>query len=243
MIRIAIVDDEKTFVHMYQKEIAHLFDKCSVECTIDTYTNSNIFQSEYRSNEYDLIFLDIDMPEVTGIEVASELRKMGSKATLVFVSNHDHFVFETFRYAPYRFVRKDKLLNDTAEMVTSFCRALEKRPTHMLLDLEDEKNSLEDLSQIMYFYSIRHDIFFYNTQKISVHLAMRTYTMDQLEEELKNKGFIRIHRTYLLNHQWILRIQGDAVYLKNGDSLPLSRGRAEGVKQEYQKLLREGGVL
>ena len=243
MIRIAVCDDEKTFVEMYKKEITRFFKEYDIECSVDVYTNPRFFQSEFSFDSYDLIFMDIDMPEVTGIQVASELRSIGADTTLVFVSNHDHFVFESFRYAPYRFIRKNNLLDDTAEMISTFCDILKKRPSHILLDLEDKKDSLENVSQIVYFYSIRHDIFFCNTHKDSIRLAMHTYTMEQLEDTLKDRGFIRIHRSYLLNFKWILRIQSDTVYLKDGNKLPLSRGRSDTVKKEYQRLLREGGIL
>lgn len=243
MIRIAIVDDEKIFVEMYKNEIIRLFEENNVDCIVDVYTNPRLFQSENSFDSYDLIFMDIDMPEVTGVQVASELRSIGADATLVFVSNHDNFVFESFRYSPYRFIRKNNLLDDTEEMISTFCDIMKKRPSHILLDLKDKKDSLENVSQIVYFYSIRHDIFFYNAHKDSVRLAIHTYTMDRLEEILKDRGFIRIHRTYLLNYQWILRIETDTVYLKNGNNLPLSRGRSDTVKKEYQRFLREGGIL
>ena len=242
MIQIAICDDEKVFVEMYKKEIIHLFKECDIECCVDIYTDSKIFQSKLNFNNYDLIFMDINMPEVTGIQVASKLRSSGADTTLVFVSNHDHFVFESFRYSPYRFIRKNNLLNDTAEMIRTFCAILKKRPSHILLDLESKKDSLENVSHIVYFYSIRHDIFLYNTHKDSIRLA-HTYTMEQLEDKLKDRGFIRIHKTYLLNFKWILRIQSSTVYLKDGNELPLSRARSDTVKKEYQRLLREGGVL
>ena len=97
---------------------------------------------------------------------------------------------------------------------------------------------------IAYFYSIRHDIYFVNAQKESVRLAMHTYTMNELEKQFTEKGFIRVHKSYLVNYTWILQIKGDWVYLKaNHDKIPLSRGRSEEVKLQYQRLMREEGVL
>ena len=64
------------------------------------------------------------------------------------------------------------------------------------------------------------------------------------KDSLQEKGFIRVHRSYLVNYAWILQIKGDQVYLKNcQDKIPLSRGRSEKVKLQYQRLIREEGVL
>ena len=243
MIRIAICDDDEKFSEIFKTEVSRLFSKQGVENIIQTYSNPNNFKCKIRTVKYDIIFMDIDMPEITGIELASEIREAGSDAALVFVSNHDHFVFESFRYSAYRFIRKSNLIYDTSEMVSSYCRMIKKRPANMIFELEGKKNSVEDLSQIMYFYSIRHNILFYKSDKSSVRLAAHTYTMELLEKMLRDNGFIRIHKTYLLNFKWILRIENDNICLKDGDKLPLSRGRSEKVKKEYQRFLREGGTL
>lgn len=243
MIRIAVVDDEIAFIQAYQKKIIELFRNCHVDCKIDTYTNAKLFQKKCKENLYDLIFLDIDMPEVSGIKIASEFRKFNAEVTLVFVSNHDNFVFETFQYNTYRFIRKNKLLSDTAEMIDSFCASLKTQPMYIHLDIDVQKSSLQNISKIMYFYSIRHDTFFCNFQNESFRLAMHTYTMNQLEEQFAEKGFIRVHRSYLVNYRWILQLKGDYVYLKNHEKIPLSRGRNEQVKMIYQKFIREEGIL
>ena len=184
------------------------------------------------------------MPELSGIQLASKFRDNGLDTTLVFVSSHDDFVFETFRYNAYRFVRKNKLLSDTQEMISSFCAALKMKSVIVRLDLDQQRTLEQKVSGIAYFYSIRHDIYFVTAQKESIRLAMHTYTMNELEKQFTEKGFIRVHRSYLVNYAWILQIKGDQVYLKNcQDKMPLSRGRSEEVKLQYQRLIREEGVL
>ena len=243
MIYIAIVDDERAFIQMYEKEVCMDFNEFGFKCEIHTYTDPVIFQKKVAETKYDLIFLDIDMPSVSGMQIASELNKPDNNTTLIFVSNHSNFVFEAFRYSAYRFIRKDSLLSDTAEAVCSFCNALKTKENYITLDLENTKNMLIDLSSIKYFFSIRHDIYFYNDRNDTDRLAIRTYTLDDLENMLKEKGFIRIHRTYLLNYLYVYQIRNEKVLLKDRSELPLSRGRYDSVKKMYQKMINEGGVL
>ena len=107
MIKIAIVDDEKTFIQTYEKEILNLFNEFAFECEIATYSDSVAFQQENEKTEYDLVFLDIDMPDISGMQLASELCKNNHHTTIIFVSSHSNFVFEAFRHSAYRFRRID----------------------------------------------------------------------------------------------------------------------------------------
>lgn len=243
VIKIAIVDDEKTFIQMYEKEISNLFDEFGFECEITTYSDSVAFQKESEKTEYDLVFLDIDMPGISGMQLASELCKNNHPTTIIFVSSHSNFVFEAFRYSAYRFIRKENLNSDTKEAVRSFCASLKKNANYITLDLEEHKSISVDLSSIKYFFSIRHDIYFLNNQGDTARLAIRTYTLDDLENRLKEKGFIRIHRTYLLNCLYVYQIRSEKVLLKDKSELPLSRGRYDSVKKIYQSLIHERGIL
>ena len=244
MIQIAMCDDETIFLQTYQKKVSELFQEHNVDCKIDTYTDARRFLEHCKKTSYDLIFLDIDMPGLSGIQLASKFRDNGLDTTLVFVSSHDDFVFETFRYNAYRFVRKNKLLSDTQEMIASFCASLKTKSVIVQLDLDQQRTLEQKVSDIAYFYSIRHDIYFVNAKNESIRLAMHAYTMNELEKQFTEKGFIRVHRSYLVNYAWILQIKGDQVYLKNcPDKIPLSRGRSEEVKLQYQRLIREEGVL
>ena len=244
VIRIAMCDDETAFLQTYQKKVSELFQEYNTDCKIAVYTDSRAFWEHCAETPYDLIFLDIDMPELSGIQLASKFRDNGLDTTLVFVSSHDDFVFETFRYNAYRFVRKNKLLSDTQEMIFSFCASLKTKSVIVRLDVDRQRALEQKVSDIAYFYSIRHDIYFLNAQNESIRLAMRTYTMNELEKQFIEKGFIRVHRSYLVNYAWILQIKGDQVYLKNcQNKIPLSRGRSEEVRLQYQRLIREDGVL
>ena len=244
VVRIAMCDDETAFLQTYQKKVSELFQEYNTDCKIDVYTDSRAFWEHCAETPYDLIFLDIDMPELSGIQLASKFRDNGLDTTLVFVSSHDDFVFETFRYNAYRFVRKNKLLSDTQEMISSFCASLKTKSVIVRLDVDRQRALEQKVSDIAYFYSIRHDIYFLKAENESIRLAMRTYTMNELEKQFIEKGFIRVHRSYLVNYAWILQIKGDQVYLKNcQNKIPLSRGRSEEVRLQYQRLIREDGVL
>ena len=98
---------------------------------------------------------------------------------------------------------------------------------------------------MIYFYSLRHDIFVLCGNQ-SKRLANRSYTMDSLEELMKPYGFIRNHKTYLVNYRFIYQVRNDAVLLNyNGKNaaLPLSTRRYSQVKEQYKLLMRGSDAL
>ena len=243
MLRIAIVDDEKTFAKDYQMYLQTLFKKYEVECKIEMYTEAFDFREIMKNNNYNLIFLDIDMPKVTGIDLAAEIRKRDTNVTLVFVSNHDNFVFETFRYGTYRFIRKERLKSETDEMVKSYCQVQIIKLSKMKFDLESKRQITENLYEIWYFYASRHDIFYVKENKDANRLNTHSYTLDSLESSLKKYGYVRTHRSYLVNCEYIYELKNDCVILMDGQKLTMSRGRIDEVKKSYQKIVRERGKL
>ncbi len=243
MIKIAIVDDEEMFVFSFQKDLKRLFKQNKVNCLISSFTSGQKFLEGYQEKEYDLVFLDIDMPEVNGIKIASDIRNNKINTELIFVSGHEHFVFESIHYIPFRFIRKADLLSDTEEAVYSFCKKIKDNKQYISLDLEGKNNSFEDISKIVYIFSQRHDIFILRVGKETSRLSSRLYTMDSLEELMNSKGFIRIHKSYLVNCTYIYKIKNEKIVLKDQSEIPLSRIRMAAVKEQYQIFLRRNDTL
>lgn len=240
MFRVAIVDDEELLTQQYRNIVDDELNALEIEHEIRIFSDSLQFHSSCLNEIFDLVFLDIDMPKLSGITLAADLRKLNKNIGIVFVSAHNHFVFESIRYSPFRFIRKEHTEKEIPEAIRAYCHKLETEQNCIRLELENGRFVLESISNISYFYTLRHDLFYCNTQKESFRLAVRSYTMEKLEDMMAPYGFIRIHKSYLLNHSCIYQIQKDHVLLsKDNENLPLSRRRAAEVKGRYRILLRE----
>ncbi|MFR7383482.1 MAG: LytR/AlgR family response regulator transcription factor [Anaerostipes sp.] len=107
-INIAICDDEQESLHMIQKELYNAANKLKIE--IETYAYNDgkkVLDSIYNENEdFDILFLDIDMPDISGLEIARKLRQKNLDIILIFISAHEQYVFESIEYNPFRYIRK-----------------------------------------------------------------------------------------------------------------------------------------
>lgn len=139
MIRIAVCDDEVIFVRCLRDMVEALFEKQGMEFQCFVYTNAPELIQAHRKEEFQLLFLDIDMPEMSGMELAAEIRAMNSAAALIFVSSHSDFVFESFQFQPFRFLRKEWLAEELPDAVKAYCENYAKSGQTARLVLDDKR--------------------------------------------------------------------------------------------------------
>lgn len=245
MIRIAVVDDEAAFLLVLKKKIDKLFEKQGCEFQSFIFTDARLMFEHHCHDEFQLVFLDIDMPEINGFNIASKIRVNQSDTEIIFVSNHSNYVFETFQYKPFRFIRKEKLDAELPEAIKSYCAELNKNREYVTFELDNKMIVSEKISKIVYFFSIRHDIFFITRSKETKTLSSRIYTMEKIEEMLRIYGFLRIHKSYLVNYRFVYQFRENSVLLtmeKNSENeiLPVSHRRLSNMKKQYQSFVQGG---
>lgn len=245
MIRIAVVDDNEIYAYDLRKDIEKLFCEKDILCEVLSYTDPEKFITDHYENSFDLIYLDIDMPKINGIELAAMVRKSKTETYLVFVSSYSNFVFKVFQYDAKRFIRRKKLKEELPESIDAYCQDVYYKKELIEMKFENNITEIMDIRKMAYFYSLRHDIFLLFDMQ-SKRLANRIYTMDVLEGIMKPHGFIRIHKTYLVNYRFIHQIHDDTVILncvlKNA-VLPLSARRYSQVKEQYKLFMRGTDAL
>lgn len=234
MIRIAITDDDTMYLETLEQYFSQFFTANSIEYKTSVFTDGRSLIEDCNKQTYDILVLDIDMPELNGIEVAEQIRKQNSNIVLVFVTNMEHLVFESFKYAPYRFIRKSKLRQEIPELLESLRSKFSSES--MLYKFEyDDKTIKIPLHEIMYFESFNHDIFLHdcygNEYKVNE-------TLSTLFEKYEDCGFIKTHKSYLVNYLYIYEFRRNCVVLDNQVELPLSKNRTSEIKQQYTSFTR-----
>ncbi len=243
-IRIAVIDDERTFISGFVPAIQHCFAEQNLRAEVESFTGTDRFLEHPR--DFDMLFLDIDMPGMNGIGLASELRQNGSEAALIFVSAHDSFVFESIQYAPLRFIRKRFLERELPEAISAYCRMLQRDRMQVVLHFAHNEKMDVTITKIAGFYAIRHDLFLLDSRGESTMLMPRRYTMEQLENLMQPHGFLRVHKSYLVNYRFIYQVRQDRVLLTMESSqqhmtIPMSRRRTLQIREAYHALLGRGG--
>lgn len=198
----------------------------------DTFSSGTGFLKMFDEHYHnDIIFLDIEMPEIDGIEVCRRIREIMPDSMVVFISGREELVFQTFEVQPYRFIKK----KDFQEMLPALTEAVIekwKQDKGTLLRLEEAGSGdlySFSLSQILYIEAQRKDCLIVTT---TGSFTFRCKFMD-LEKKLTPYFFIKIHRSYLVNCRHIFMIGKNDVTLTDSTNLPISRGKTDEVRQQY----------
>lgn len=235
---IAICDDDESDIHALKKELTRIIQEKSEACEIHTYTDVEQFLKELRKITYDGVFLDIDMPHMSGLEAAAYLGKYSPDTGLVFVSSCDNMVFEAIKAAPLRFIRKTRLKEELEEAVV----ALLKR-CHNMKDYHDfcVNGSLVRLKvvDIRYFESVKH----YVMVRTNEEELMVRGKMADMEQLFADKGFVRVQSGYIVNLRYVDRVRYKDVLMDNGECITISRDRLEDIKRKHLEFIRQENNL
>ncbi|SDB34050.1 LytTR family DNA-binding domain-containing protein [Butyrivibrio sp. INlla16] len=232
MYQAAIVEDEEVLLKSTKELLATTFNEKNVDVAFDFFMSGAEFLPMIEQHfHYDIIFLDIEMPGMDGITVCRRIREIAPDALVVFISNKEALVFQTFEVQPFRFIRKSELSQMAPSLVSSIITELEKRKQQIIKIEEPSGGDVYsfDVRTILYVEAQRKECIVVTDGGMT---TIRSKLMS-LESALENCNFIKIHRSFLVNMSAITRIQKDSVLLKNGHELPLSRNLRETVKQAF----------
>lgn len=102
------------------KRIDEILDRCGIEHEIYDYAEAAPLLGDSEKMSFDLIFLDIDMPNISGMEAAEILRDGDDEFDIIFITNKDEFVYDAIKFAPFRFIRKPKFDLEIEETLNDF---------------------------------------------------------------------------------------------------------------------------
>ena len=223
-MKIAIVDDELIFAQSFRSIIEKRFNDTIQLLNIFTTTESFIASD----HKYDIVFLDIDMPGMSGLELAK--RYKDKIIGIVFVTNRDDLVFEAYNTTnTLGFVRKSEIEYDLSLVLDRLQR--DSQNTHYLTVKSGSVLKRINYSEILFVEKMSHNVILHT---LSDDIAMRK-TIAEVEELLANSGFVRTHVGYIVNMVHIKLIDAKEVILLNGKMVPISRQNVKLVKDKFLK--------
>ena len=234
MLYIAICDDEKYFRIREEQLIKKYMEKKACKCKIDVFNSGKeILDLKKTISQYNIIFLDVNMEEIDGIETAKEIRKITKDAYIVFVTAFVTYALEGYKVDAVRYLLKDDecLEKSINECLETILYKMDYDKNKMLFEFQEEKKEIY-LEDILYIES--------NLHKLIFHMAgedVTKYTMyarlDDINVLLQKNGFCRIHKSYLVNLRYVESVERYKVAFVNGGSLGISKSRYLDTRNEF----------
>jgi len=239
-MRIAVCDDEKNqndLIIEYARNWAEKHDEM-----VEVYAYSSAIELLYYWSEgksFDVVFLDINMKNMNGVELARILRKNGDMINIVFITGLKDYVFQG-----YEVQALDYLLKPVKKERCLLCldRALEilslRSKETFIITLEKESLRLR-YNEIYAFEILSH--------YVGVKTTKGNYTfkkkISELEQELPSDKFFRCHRSFIVNMHYVNTVKKTELLLDNGIYIPVSKSRWDGINKTFLNYYTKGMKL
>lgn len=230
MLRIALCDDDLDFMRNLHQRIAQWFQ--------DTEQSESIHINEFSDSVYlartissgsgfDLFFIDIEMPQLNGLELAEHIRAKLPSAIIIFLTSHSEFSLEGYKFNALRYIPKldmtrrlpEALGAAQAEFFKSECRSLTVRHYSDVMRVPYQ--------EIVY---IRHVLRASQIVTLNLGIIKDGRGLKAIHERLNDERFIFIDRGTFVNLDHVCQIKGSEVIMRNSEHLPISRQMLTKVK-------------
>ncbi|KAI4452712.1 hypothetical protein C823_007296 [Eubacterium plexicaudatum ASF492] len=185
---------------------------------------------------FDIVFLDIRMEGMNGIETAKKLQKQQGDIILVFITGMKDYVFDALDLYAFQYLLKPVDEGKFAEVLERAVREAARKKERRVLFIKSRNLTL-DQSEILYIES--------RAKKVEIHTERQNIeiyaAMDELEGQL-GEGFYRCHRAYIVNMDRITEYDSESITLTSGDRVYLTKKKYGEFVKAYMWHLQNGGV-
>lgn len=231
-MKIAICEDEISQQEKLEEMIYQFIEEDGFEiCKFDS---GEELMSRYTEGErFDILFLDIRMKKVDGIETAKKIREYDTKVFIILTTSLIEYAIKGYRVKANDFIEKPLKYTD---FCTAFKRAIKeiKYMVERVYVVENrEERVVIDVDHIYYIESFGRKVMVKTTDGIYEHYR----NISDEEKKLKELGFVRTHRTYLVNMKNIYKIKASEILMKNKETIPISPRKRKIVWDEFTNFI------
>ncbi len=230
-MNIAIVEDAKEWTEKMKNVIQQTLKKEQTE--IEIYSSAEEFLE--AGKEYQIVFMDIYLNGISGLEATIEYKSQFSKSIVMIVTSYKEYCREGYKVDAFRFIEKDNLKE---EMQEGLEHALTKLRRYQTIEVHVPKQGKVMLvyKDIIYIETIKQE------RKVIFHTTKQDYTAEEkiteLTKRLEEDGFYRSNKSVLVNLDWVEKVSSDGIeaakkiFLKNGKKVSL------GVKKRKELMMK-----
>lgn len=232
MLWIAVCDDEVMECSRMATKIRGILDEMEVPCTIrQFYSGRELLQS---SETFDIIFLDIIMDGLDGMRTARLVREEAFDKLLVFISASRDYVFDAYDVEAFQYLLKPVEDKKLKSVLRKAVRKTEERSQAFIIVSRERQKKKLFLNDI-YYFEIRG-------RMIDAHGRGGIFSYYEqigiLERELQGKGFVRCHKSYLVNLKYVDVYNRQELVLDNGERIAIAKRRYEVFCEAILKYMR-----
>lgn len=215
MIKIAICDDEIEAAHSLENAVYQMpFHNMET----DVFLSGMELLDRYKTpGEYQILFLDIEMPSVNGIETALKIRRLDPDVILIFMTAYKEYVYQVFEARPFRFLEKPAAYEKIAAALRDAVACIEEMKCYFFYKKGSAVCQVA-AKDILYLEASNRKVKIVTKEKEDIFYGKFHKTIEKLNRNI----FLQIHSSYIVNMDHIKSFNGKELILINGICLPIS---------------------
>lgn len=231
MIKIALVEDVKEERKALRSIIEDYASDNSLSFSIEEFSTADDFLSKFHK-DFDLIFEDIEMPGIDGLEAMKKLRQVDSDVVIIFVTNISRLVIESYKVKALDYVLKPFSKEEILLALTNALRRINNRKRIRITIKDGENEIVLSSTDITYIEVLGHSLIY--------HVGEKRYTewgsLSKVEEKLTPLGFVKCNKSYLVNLKYVEDVTKDEVTVF-GDKIKIGKTKYQSFLDAYNKYL------
>lgn len=236
MYRIAICDGDEKTVNIISEIVSKVSAQLEEKAKIFKYTNGKeMLDSHIRFN---LMFLDIDLPGMNGIDIARKIRIIDHRVQIVFVTHHQSYWKKAYRIHAFEYIQKPFRIIDIKHVIIDYFRMMNNQKSDIIkLRKLNNDELLIPSDEVIYISCGAKKRQVIVITKDSEYVCKGV--INEIYSELNNFEFFMPHRSHIINLTNIKSYKRSDILMLNDDEIPLSKGRTNEFEEKFSRMIRE----
>lgn len=228
-MQIIICDDEYSTCMQLEDFIEKYFEEHFIKANIEVFFDGDsLCRYLQNSQTVNIVFLDIELPKCNGVKVGKYIREeLGNETTeIIYISSKTNYAMELFQCRPLDFLVKS-ITHTMVERVLDIAIKRELADQKKIIVKTNRENRGVIIKDILYFRSENKNIYIIMQSGETIKFAGK---LDDVKIQISDKMFLRIHKSYLVNHAYVKCYGADWIKMVNGDMISISKTYRRNVK-------------
>ncbi len=230
-MNIAIVDDKDSDLLLLQKLLVRFFSFVGIDTTIQKYDSGEAFLSSLNSQSHDLVFLDIFMPHMNGMETAHRLSQLNPEAAIIFLTTSQDYALEGYEVGAFRYLLKPLTYDKCKETLTPFLKKFQNATRRLSL-MVDRIPLRISYSAIYYASSVMRTTEIHLQNELLKQSSAVNFKKT-IEPLLSDSRFYSPSKGIVVNLEHVSHMEKGYFFLDNGEMVPISRRKMTDAKKHF----------